>query len=73
MVVAYNGTIPTGGDSLTENLNIYYKVRFYSLTSPPASRSKQLALAFSPPSPRQIYRDKEFDLEFESPTASSCF
>lgn len=24
--VAYNGTIPTGGDSLTEDLNIYYNV-----------------------------------------------
>jgi len=24
--VAYNGTIPTGGDSLTENLNIWYEV-----------------------------------------------
>jgi hypothetical protein len=25
--VAYNGTIATGGDSLTEDLNIYYSVR----------------------------------------------
>lgn len=25
--VAYNGTISTGGDSLTEDLNIYYNVR----------------------------------------------
>lgn len=25
--VEYNGTIPTGGDSLTEDLNIYYSVR----------------------------------------------
>jgi Amt family ammonium transporter len=24
--VAYNGTIATGGDSLTEDLNIYYSV-----------------------------------------------
>jgi len=24
--VPYNGTIPTGGDSLTENLNIWYEV-----------------------------------------------
>lgn len=22
----YNGTIPTGGDSLTQNLNIFYEV-----------------------------------------------
>lgn len=25
--VEYNGTIPTGGDSLTEDLNIFYSVR----------------------------------------------
>jgi hypothetical protein len=25
--VPYNGTIATGGDSLTENLNIWYEVR----------------------------------------------
>jgi Amt family ammonium transporter len=24
--VPYNGTIPTGGDSLTDNLNIWYEV-----------------------------------------------
>ena len=22
----YNGTVPTGGDSLTQNLNVYYEV-----------------------------------------------
>lgn len=27
-LVPYNGTIATGGDSLTEDLNIYYNVRF---------------------------------------------
>ena len=26
-LVAYNGTSPTGGDSLKNNLNIYYEVR----------------------------------------------
>ena len=26
----YNGTVPTGGDSLTENLNIFYNVRFFA-------------------------------------------
>lgn len=24
-LVAYNGTVPTGGNSLTEDLNIYYQ------------------------------------------------
>jgi len=27
----YNGTIPTGGDSLTENLNIWYEVGLRAL------------------------------------------
>jgi Amt family ammonium transporter len=27
--VEYNGTIATGGDSLTEDLNIFYDVRSY--------------------------------------------
>jgi hypothetical protein len=27
--VEYNGTIATGGDSLTEDLNIWYSVRSY--------------------------------------------
>lgn len=26
-LVPYNGTIPTGGDSLTEDLNVFYNVR----------------------------------------------
>lgn len=26
VLVPYNGTIPTGGDSLTQNLNIWYEV-----------------------------------------------
>lgn len=26
-LVPYNGTIATGGDSLTENLNVFYDVR----------------------------------------------
>ena len=26
VLIPYNGTIPTGGDSLQENLNIYYEV-----------------------------------------------
>jgi hypothetical protein len=27
--IPYNGTEPTGGDSLTENLNQYYEVKLY--------------------------------------------
>lgn len=27
-LVSYNGTVPTGGDSLRDNLNIYYEVRW---------------------------------------------
>jgi hypothetical protein len=26
VLIPYNGTIPTGGDSLTENLNVFYNV-----------------------------------------------
>jgi hypothetical protein len=29
-LVAYNGTTPTGGDSLKDNLNIFYEVRSHS-------------------------------------------
>jgi Amt family ammonium transporter len=29
--VPYNGTIPTGGDSLGEDLNIFYEVIYYQL------------------------------------------
>ena len=32
-LVAYNGTTPTGGDSLKDNLNIYYEVRNQSKPS----------------------------------------
>jgi hypothetical protein len=33
-VEPYNGTIATGGDSLTEDLNVYYEVsRDYSLST----------------------------------------
>ena len=31
-LIPYNGTIPTGGDSLTQNLNVFYEVR---LPNPP--------------------------------------
>lgn len=30
--VPYDGTIPTGGDSLTKDLNVYYDVRLNNLT-----------------------------------------
>jgi hypothetical protein len=30
-LIAYNGTIATGGDSLVENLNVYYNVSFAGL------------------------------------------
>jgi hypothetical protein len=29
MAVPYNGTVMTGGDSLADDLNIYYDVRIY--------------------------------------------
>lgn len=32
-ITPYNGTGPTGGDSLTENLNIWYEVRGNRRTS----------------------------------------
>lgn len=28
-ISTYNGTGPTGGDSLTQNLNIWYEVRYF--------------------------------------------
>ena len=31
ILVPYNGTVPTGGDSLTEDLNLFYTVRAISI------------------------------------------
>ena len=28
VLVPYNGTIPTGGDSLNDNVNVFYEVSF---------------------------------------------
>jgi len=35
MAVPYNGTTMTGGDSLTEDLNIYYEVSASGVNVPP--------------------------------------
>jgi hypothetical protein len=31
VLIPYNGTIPTGGDSLHDDLNVYYEVRIDSI------------------------------------------
>lgn len=33
-LIPYNGTGPNGGDSLTQNLSLYYQVRLYTLELP---------------------------------------
>jgi ammonium transporter, Amt family len=40
-LVPYNGTGPTGGDSLTENLNIWYEVSHICLCRTPTASTPQ--------------------------------
>ncbi len=45
ILVPYNGTVPTGGDSLHEDLNIFYNVGFSP--SPSTTSSKLTTLSQS--------------------------
>lgn len=43
-LIPYNGSGPTGGDSLTEDLNIWYEVRHFQIRSAQISRVPMVRL-----------------------------